>query len=216
MARTREFDTDAAVEQAMQLFWCRGFEATSIQDLVEATGVQRGSLYAAFGSKEGLYLAALDRYRQQLSRPLIDALRAGEPVRPLLRATLLSLVDAAVAANGTRCCLIVGAALERLPVDTDVATRVRDTVTAIEDALHDALAAAQQQGHLHTYHDPRALARFFVMTIQGLRVLGVVQPDRTTLTDAVDTALTTLDHIPVPHRPATTAARSHQSASDAL
>lgn len=189
MARTREFDTDAAVDAAMRLFWCRGYEATSVQDLVTATGVQRGSLYAAFGSKEGLYLAALDRYRQQLSAPLIDGLRAGRPLRPLLRDTLLDLVDAAVEADGGRGCLIVSAALERLPVDPDVAARVRATIGAIEDALHDALAAARRDGALDARHDPRALARFLVMTIQGLRVYGVVRPERAALTDAVDTAL---------------------------
>jgi TetR/AcrR family transcriptional repressor of nem operon len=192
MARTREFDTDAAVDAAMNLFWCRGFEATSIQDIVAATGVQRGSLYAAFGSKENLYLVALDQYRRQMSQPLIDALRAGRPLRPLLRDTLLSLVDAAVEADGGRSCLIVGAAVERLPVDAHVAGRVRATVSAIEDALADALTAAQQHGDLDPGQDPRALARFFVMTIQGLRVLGVIQPDRRALTDAVDTALTVL------------------------
>ena len=57
MARTREFDTDAAVARAMDVFWCKGYEATSIADLVEATGVQRGSLYAAFGSKQLTTLA---------------------------------------------------------------------------------------------------------------------------------------------------------------
>jgi TetR/AcrR family transcriptional repressor of nem operon len=68
MARTREFDTEAAVERAMRVFWCKGYEATSISDLVEATGVQRGSLYAAFGSKQGLYHAALDRYGSSSER----------------------------------------------------------------------------------------------------------------------------------------------------
>jgi TetR/AcrR family transcriptional repressor of nem operon len=196
MARTREFDTDAAVQAAMDLFWRRGFEATSIQDIVEATGVQRGSLYAAFGSKENLYLIALDRYRERLAQPLIDALRAGRPVRPLVRATLLSLVDAAVEADGSRCCLVVGAALERLPVDPQAAERVRATFTAIEDALHDALAAARDHGELDPGKDPRAVARFLVMTIQGLRVLGVVRPDRRALTEAVDVALTALEPAP--------------------
>jgi TetR/AcrR family transcriptional repressor of nem operon len=89
MARVREFDTEAAVEAAMQVFWCRGYEATSVQDLVDATGVGRGSLYAAFGSKEGLYLAALDRYREQLAAPMLDAVRSGKPVRTVVRDVLL-------------------------------------------------------------------------------------------------------------------------------
>jgi TetR/AcrR family transcriptional repressor of nem operon len=85
MARTREFDTDAALARAMDVFWCHGFEGTSIQDVVEATGVQRGSLYAAFGNKEGLYLAVLDRYREDLARPMLDALAGVGDVRTLVR-----------------------------------------------------------------------------------------------------------------------------------
>jgi TetR/AcrR family transcriptional repressor of nem operon len=68
MARLREFDTDAAVDAAVEVFRTRGYDATSIQDLVDATGVGRGSLYAAFDSKEGIYRAALERYRD-LCRP---------------------------------------------------------------------------------------------------------------------------------------------------
>ncbi len=192
MARTREFDTDAVIDATVELFWCRGFEATSIHDIVTATGVQRGSLYAAFGSKENLYLAALDRYRARQSQPMIDALRGGRPIRLVLRDMLIGLVDAAVDADGSRGCLIVSAAQERLPVDPEAESRVRDTIAAIEDALHDALSAAQTAGDLDPAKDARALARFFVATIQGLRVLGVVQPDRRTLTDAVDAALSVL------------------------
>ncbi|WP_158861669.1 TetR/AcrR family transcriptional regulator [Leifsonia sp. AG29] len=193
MARTREFDTDAAVYAAMNLFWCRGFEATSIQDIVEATGVQRGSLYAAFGSKENLYLTALDRYRRDLSEPLIEALRSGVSLRSLLRSTLLELVDFAIEADGSRGCLIVSAAIERLPVDTGAAGRVRETVRAIEDAVYDALVAAQVQGDLEPDRDPRALAQFFVTIIHGLRVSGMIQPDRGALMGAVDSALSVLD-----------------------
>ncbi|NMO53761.1 TetR/AcrR family transcriptional regulator [Actinoplanes sp. TBRC 11911] len=192
MARTREFDTDAAITAAMDLFWSRGYEGTSIQDIVEVTGVQRGSLYAAFGSKENLYLVALDRYREFLSQRITDRLRAGQPIHDVLRSALLSLVDLAVDARGTRCCLIIGATAERLPVDPQVAARVRNTMDVMEEALHEGLAAAQQQGQIAAGKDPRALARFFVMTIQGLRVVGTVRPDRDELTSTVDAALTVL------------------------
>lgn len=196
MARTREFDIDATIDQVVELFWCRGFEATSIHDIVSATGVQRGSLYAAFGSKEKLYLTALDRYRERQSQPMIDALRAGRPLRSVLRGVLTGLVDAAVDADGSRGCLIVSAAQERLPVDPEAASRVRDTIAAIEDALHAALTEAQRSGELDPAKDPRALARFFVATIQGLRVTGVIQPDRRALTDTVDAALSVLGPTP--------------------
>ncbi|MGH1556548.1 TetR/AcrR family transcriptional regulator [Streptomyces sp. L7] len=113
MARPREFDTEAAVEAAMVAFRRRGFAGTSVQDLVDATGVGRGSLYAAFGSKEGLYRAALDRYSQMYASPLVDALRSGAPARALLRAVMLDVVDTIVGDGTEQACLIVSAATER-------------------------------------------------------------------------------------------------------
>lgn len=193
MARTREFDTDAALARAMEVFWCRGYEGTSIADVVEATGVQRGSLYAAFGSKEGIYHAVLDRYREDFSRPMLEALAAGADVRPLVRQMLLGLVRQAVDDPDRKGCLVVNAATERLAHDGGVARRVRDTITAMEDALTTALTAAQDRGQLPSGKDPRSLARFLVLTVQGVRVMGVIEPDRRALTDAVEVALGCLD-----------------------
>jgi TetR/AcrR family transcriptional repressor of nem operon len=189
MARTREFDTEAAVERAMRVFWCKGYEATSISDLVEATGVQRGSLYAAFGSKQGLYHAALDRYREQLGAPLLAALSSGQDIRQVLRAVLTGLVDEAVNDPQRRGCLMVNAATERLSVDRGVGVRVRDTITAMEEALTDAIGEAQRLGQVRTDASASALAGFIVLAVQGVRVMGVIDPDRRRLTDSVEVAL---------------------------
>lgn len=193
MARTREFDTDRALQHAMDVFWCKGYEATSIADIVAASGVQRGSWYAAFGSKEGIYHAVLDRYREQLSAPLVAALAAGGEVRPLVRDLLHGLVVQAVGDHERRGCLMVNAATQRLSADPAVARRVRDTVGAIEDALAAALYAAQEAGQLAQDKRPRSLARFLVLTVQGVRVMGVIDPDRAALDDAVEVALGCLD-----------------------
>src|ERR1700709_1414379 len=93
MAPTEEFDTERAVASAMAAFRRHGFEGASIQHLVDATGVGRGSLYAAFGSKEGLYLAALDRYRDDYALPVVELLRCGAPTRDVIRQVLVGLVD---------------------------------------------------------------------------------------------------------------------------
>lgn len=193
MARTREFDTEAAVERAMDLFWSRGFAATSVQDLVDATGVGRGSLYAAFGSKEGLYLAALDRYREQLATPMVTALRSGSPVRDVVRGLLEGLAAQAVADQRRRGCLMVNAATERCAVDPTVARRVRDTVAANEAALVEALTAARAAGQLAADKDPVALARFLIAVTHGLRVTGVITPEPQVLRDVLEVALGSLD-----------------------
>lgn len=193
MARTREFDTDAALAHAMEVFWCKGYDGTSIADVEGATGVMRGSLYAAFGSKDGLYHAVLDRYRQQLAAPMLAALQDGAEVRALVRDLMVGLTEQAVADEHRRGCLMVNAATERLAHDPAVARRVRDTVQAMEDALAVALGAAQDRGAIRRDRSARALARFLVLTVQGLRIMGVIDPDRAALLDAVEVALTCLD-----------------------
>ncbi|MFJ9350999.1 TetR/AcrR family transcriptional regulator [Streptomyces sp. NPDC101237] len=192
MARVREFDTDAAVQAAMDAFRAKGYEGTSVQDLVAATGVGRGSLYAAFGSKEGLYLAAMDRYREQHAVPLVDILRAGAPARELIREVLLGTVDTIVEDGSHRACLIVGAAMERIAHDPRVAAHVRVTTTSIEDGLYEVIVAARAKGELPAGRSPRDLARYLVATLHGLRVLGAINPDRASLAAVAEVALDAL------------------------
>jgi len=192
MARFREFDTEAAVQAAMVAFRQHGYEGTSIQDLVEATGVGRGSLYAAFGSKDGLWLAAMDRYREQYAAPLIELLHSGAPARELIREVLVAVVDDIVRDGNRLACLIVGAAMERVAEDPETARRVRTTTQSLEDALTEIITAGQAAGELAGRQDPRDLARFVVMTLQGLRVMGAINPDRRSLMAAAEVAVSAL------------------------
>lgn len=193
MARVREFDTEAAVHSAMEAFRHKGYEGTSVQDLVDATGVGRGSLYGAFGSKEGLYLAAMERYRQLYAVPLIDILRAGAPARDLLREVLVGTVDGIVRDGDRKSCLIVGATTERVAQDPKVAAHVRSTTASLEDALRDVIAAAQTDGQLSDRRNARDLARYLIVTMHGLRVMGSINPDRAALMAVVEAALGALD-----------------------
>ncbi|MEU3854040.1 TetR/AcrR family transcriptional regulator [Streptomyces sp. NPDC029554] len=192
MARVREFDTEAAVDAALEAFRTHGYEGTSIQDLVDATGVGRGSLYAAFGNKEGLYRVALDRYRTQYALPLADLLQQGVPLREMVREMLVAAIDQIAADGNHRACLVVGAAMERAGHDPEVAGRLRETVTSLEESLTEVLVAGQERGELDAATDPRAVARFLVTTLQGLRVMGAIDPDRGSLLAAAEVALTCL------------------------
>ncbi|MFI5709048.1 TetR/AcrR family transcriptional regulator [Kribbella sp. NPDC051620] len=193
MARMREFDTEAAVEAAMTSFRRTGFAGTSIQDLVDATGLGRGSLYAAFGNKEGLYLAALDLYHDRYAVPLMELLRSGAPARELIRAVMISVVDEVVGDGRQEACLIVSSATERARHDAVVQTRLKETIHSLEGAFFDLIAHAQGTGELPATHRPLELAKFLVMTLQGIRVIGAVDPDRAALTASVELAVNSLD-----------------------
>jgi TetR/AcrR family transcriptional repressor of nem operon len=193
VARVREFDTDAAVAQAMELFWERGYEATSLHHLTEALGIGRGSLYAAFGSKDGLYQAALERYRQELAGPMLRALSVGADIRAALRGVLTGLVVDAVADERRRGCMMVNAATERVPHDPATSRTVRDVLQAIENALAEALIAARERGELPEGKDPRALSEFLVIWINRLRVAAKANPDEIALMRSVEVAMTILE-----------------------
>ncbi|MFO7261258.1 MAG: TetR/AcrR family transcriptional regulator [bacterium] len=193
MVRTKEFDPDAALDAALQLFWERGYEATSIQDLVDHLGIGRGSLYATFGSKHELYLKALDRYLRTRDPNPIELLNRPGPALPSVRALVRSYAEEA-ACDPRRCgCMIVNAAMERVPADPQVAERVQESWRQLEGALADALTRAHEQGELAADKDPVAIARFLLVVLQGLRVVGKAAPDPARLRDAAELALSVLD-----------------------
>jgi TetR/AcrR family transcriptional repressor of nem operon len=192
MARTKEFDPDAAVEAAMQLFWCRGYEATSVDDLVRHLGVGRGSLYATFGSKHALYLRALDRYRAHADAHVVSVIRGAAEVRPLVRGLLEGQVAEHVRDPERRGCMMANAATERGGCDAETAWRVGANFAAIEDALVVAIERARATGEIGLDRDARAVARFVVTTMQGLAVRAKADPDRAALQDSIEVALLAL------------------------
>ncbi|MEV4169268.1 TetR family transcriptional regulator [Nonomuraea sp. NPDC049709] len=188
MARTKEFDPDAALQQALELFWERGYEATSMADLVERLGVARASIYATFGGKRELYLKALERYLQQ--RDVVAPLAQPGPALPAIRAFLDSYVAECLADELRRGCMVVNTAVEFATRDAEVSRKVTESWAGLETALAGALVRARAQGELPAGKDPYALARFLLVLLQGLRVLGRADPDPRRLRDAVEQAMT--------------------------
>src|SRR5574338_661411 len=107
MARPREFDVDDALDRATQLFWARGYEATSVQDLVDALGVNRASLYATFGDKAQLFEAVLERYGEQVNGALVKALAPPTAGVEAVRAWFKVLIEMATQPRGARGCLFL-------------------------------------------------------------------------------------------------------------
>jgi TetR/AcrR family transcriptional repressor of nem operon len=192
MARKREFDADEALEKALEVFHRQGFAATSMQDLVDAMGIGRGSLYEAFGSKEELFARALRRYAERSLDGMLTCLLAqDDPVRGI--GDLLHKIVDTHATNRERSgCMVVNTIVELAPQDPAFADIFRSVWSRLESALETALARAQAQGRIPPDRSPRALARFLAGTIQGLAVRGKYDPDRQGLTDVADTALAAL------------------------
>jgi len=180
MARPREFDPDEVLERATRVFWAKGFENASLDDLCEATGLNRSSLYSAFGDKRKLYLSALARYEDGSAARITAALE-DRPIRDGLKAFLASLIDSIVAGPGRRGCFIGNCAAEMARLDRGAAARVRRSLERIEATFRAGLQKARTRGELPDDADPAALARFLTAGIQGLRLVGKANPDRAAL-----------------------------------
>ena len=176
--RPRSFDTEAAVERAMGVFWSRGYHGTALPDLLRATKLSRGSLYAAFGGKHALFLRALDRYiADALARIDVELGPRHGPVEGL-RTLLAGYVDRTSGANGRRGCLLVATAMELAGHDPDVEARVRGFFKAIEAKAAGAFSRAKAAGELAAGVEPTCAARILVCFVEGLRVTGKTGPAR--------------------------------------
>ncbi|MFF7983310.1 TetR/AcrR family transcriptional regulator [Streptomyces sp. NPDC007901] len=191
MARNREFDIDRAVDRAMDLFWRQGYAETSLPDLLKELSIGSGSFYAAFGSKEQLYLRALDRYTSLQGRDLETALDGTPEIRPAIRRMLASLVEADLA-DPTRGCLVVNTATQcgDQPQATD---RVSTAIRQVESFLAGALERAQARGEISPEKNPKELARFLTTFIQGIRIVGAARMGREFMEDSLSTAMRALD-----------------------
>ncbi|MGC9381469.1 TetR/AcrR family transcriptional regulator [Streptomyces sp. MH13] len=194
MARTKEFDPDAALQSALELFWRRGYEATSVADLVEHLDIGRASIYATFGSKHELYLKAMDRYAETRDPLLLAELSQPGPALPAVREVVRRFTAEAASPQGRlNGCFVTNTAAELAPHDPAAARRVETSWEHIETLLHSALVRARAQGELPEDRDPRALARMLLVLLQGVRVVGKASSDPARVRDAAEQALALLD-----------------------
>ena len=192
--RPKAFDPDDIIDAAMKVFWQRGYSATSIQDLEEGTELGRSSIYNAFGSKHELYERSLRRY-QELKAEKIAVLSGPGPVRERIRRLLMDVVDEELSEEKGLGCMTASAALELASHDPSIAAIVAQNLNDLESALYEALSRARETGEIAADRDVRALSRFILNTVQGMRVLskGYLGHDRRQLLhDVVDVAIRVL------------------------
>ena len=189
MAGTKQFDEDEVLDRAMLLFWRRGFGATSMQDVAQATGVLRGSLYHAYGDKQALFLRVFGRYRAWFLaslRAALDAPTAEEALRrylPFAIETITAVDDDEV----TRGCLTTKTATDETAMDDAIRAALRGLLDDVQQALTDRLAQPDAAGRLAL--PPAAAARLITTTTRGMVVLERVYRDVTQLEAVADDLL---------------------------
>ena len=199
MTRTKDFDRDAVLDSAMRLFWRNGYEATSIQDLVETTGISRSSMYETFGSKEDLFLAAVASYVDRTRRERLTTLARDPSPRAAIARYFDALIDFSLRDGYRLGCLLTNSAIELAPRNREIGRMLADAFQGVEQTFEAVLRRGQELGEIRRDEEPAALARFLLSTIQGLRVLARGNPDEAVLRDVARIALAGLtpsaDHV---------------------
>ncbi|WP_169566998.1 TetR/AcrR family transcriptional regulator [Sneathiella limimaris] len=191
MPRAKCFDREEALQKAMRAFWARGYEATSVQDLVECMGINRGSLYDTFGDKHQLFMAALAQYTEaSLTRG--SALRQDGDSVMIITDFLFSFMYRTLGDPEKRGCFITNTTVERSAYDEECAQKIREYYDCIEKDFQDLIRRGQAAGEITNARSPEELASFFVGVMQGIRVLGKVRQEEAALRPMVEVALETL------------------------
>ncbi len=186
LGRPRDFCTEAALDTALKLFWKKGYEGTSLTDLTREMGINRPSLYAAFGNKESLFRKALDRYIQQKSA-LTEAAYSEPTIRGGVEKLLYGLLG-----DGTeecRGCMAVQAALVCGEASESIKQELADYRAASEAKFRERLIRAQKEGELPKDADPADLARYIYTIVQGIAVQSAGGANRDELKRVIDMAM---------------------------
>lgn len=191
MARPREFDEAAVLDAAMQCFWSRGYEATSVRDLTGRTGLTAASLYNAFGDKRALFQRAFDRYVEASVADRIRRCTAMAP-RAAIAAFFADIVSRSLDDRERKGCLLVNSALEIAPHDAAFRPVIAAVLTRIETFFVDRVRAGQADGTITHTLPAEDLARHLLGTLMGVRVLARVRPEQALLDGVVSPALALL------------------------
>ncbi|MBB4243665.1 MULTISPECIES: TetR/AcrR family transcriptional regulator [Rhizobium] len=176
----------------MDVFWDRGYHDASLPDLLEGMELSRGSFYKAFVDKRGIYLRALDAYIEDAVRTVGETLHSNPSPKAAIREAFLQQLDQSSGTEGLRGCFVVLTAVEMLPEDKEVAPRISRLFRRLQDLYAAAIIRAQALGEIDPGLDERALARFLVCQIHGMRVLGKAVADREETRAMIDIALKAL------------------------
>lgn len=192
MARPREFDERTVLDAAIECFWARGYEATSVKDLVGRTGITAASLYNAFGDKRALFRSALDQY---VEASIGERIRrcAALPPRAAIATFFDEILNRSLDDGEHKGCMLVNSALEIAPHDVELREIIIGVLDRIEAFFRDRVEAGQADGTIMTSLSAETLAHHLLGVLMGVRVLARARPEQKLLEDVVAPALALLD-----------------------
>ncbi|MCR8645424.1 TetR/AcrR family transcriptional regulator [Paenibacillus sp. N1-5-1-14] len=189
MARTREFDENIALDAAMKLFWEKGYEATSLSDLTARMGIQRPSIYSAFGDKKELFEATLRKYTMSHASDMRAQLQSHSSVKKAFLALFEGVVAEEYAVDRSRGCFCINTMVELAPHDEKFEILTREHQMYLAVIFQEAIERGVNSGELDAHTDPKALSQALVLSLIGLSVMVKSRPQRSFLDNAISVTL---------------------------
>lgn len=192
MARKKEFDEDELLGKAVELFWRKGYNATSAQDLVDGLGINRSSLYNTYTDKRTLFKKSLAQYQATETGAMLSMLAKAQNAEATIKQIFDGLVKESSEDKLLKGCFMVNTAVELAGYDKEIGDMVGNNNQSVEDALSKLIEKGQQAGQFSTKSPARTLARFIFANISGIRVAARTGAGEKTLRDIADVVLSAL------------------------
>ncbi|MCR8560235.1 TetR/AcrR family transcriptional regulator [Mucilaginibacter sp. BJC16-A38] len=192
MARPKEFDEDELLEKAVNLFWKKGYHATSAQDLVDALGINRSSLYNTYTDKKTLFTKSLKQYQLKQTNAMIAMLGKADDAKKVLKQIFTDLIQESADDTFLKGCFMVNTAVELAGIDAEIGDIVNKNNKSVEDALTKIIEKGQHDGQFSTKNDARTYARFIFGNITAIKVAARSGTPKETLEDMAEIALSAL------------------------
>lgn len=189
MSRAKEFDEIDVLEKAVEVFWCKGYNGTSAQDLVDRLGISRSSLYDTFGDKRSLFKKALEHYRQTAANALIEMIESSNEIEKTIENIFRVTVTEALEDKLSKGCFVVNSTVELASHDEEIRNIIIKNMDDIQNALNDAIKKGQDQGVFSKRHSSLSLSRFAFNSLSGLRVASKASVQKDAFDDIVRISL---------------------------
>ncbi len=192
MARKKDFDEDELLGKAAELFWRKGYNGTSAQDLVDCLNINRSSLYNTYTDKRTLFKKSLSLYQTQQTGAMLSMLAKATDPEATIKQIFDGLIKESVEDQLLKGCFMVNTAVELAGQDKEIGDMVNNNNLSVEDALTQVIAKGQEQGQFGTQKSARTLARFVFANITGIKVAARTGADEQTLRDIAEVATSSL------------------------
>jgi TetR/AcrR family transcriptional repressor of nem operon len=193
MARPREFETTEALGKAMDVFWSKGYEATTLCDLLDAMDLSKSSFYDTFGSKHEVFLDSIVHYKKTMTSQITGVASLEQPARKLIESLFDRAVSRITEEGGQRGCFLNNCSVEVALHDPQAAKLIDGGIGLVEDTFFALVERGQREGDIASDKEARALARFLTSSLNGLMVIAKTNPDPEGLADIARQSMVVLD-----------------------